>query len=72
MEERAIEFQAKGRRQRTWRGHFDVGFLEGPLAIHAGTQKVLDGADNRRVVLLGMLIILAEGSAIAPFIYTLF
>lgn len=48
MTEKAIESQAKRHRQKIWRDHSDVGFLEGPLGIHAGTQEVLDGTDHHR------------------------
>ena len=49
MMEKVIEFHAKRHRQKIWRDHSDVGFPEGPLGIHAGTQEVLDGTDHHSV-----------------------
>ena len=42
------------------------------LALHEGAQEVLAGADPWVMLLLGGLLVLAKGSAVAPFIYTLF
>ncbi len=46
MTEKAIESQARRRQRKIWRDHSDVGFLEGSLGIHAGTQEILDGTDH--------------------------
>ena len=45
---------------------------EGALAFHARPQEVLAAADLRHDGAARLLIVLAQGSAVAPFIYTLF
>ena len=43
MMEKATGCRVKNRRPKIWSDHSDVGFLKGPLGIHAGTQEILDG-----------------------------
>jgi hypothetical protein len=42
------------------------------MAIHAREQEVLARPYRHTLVLVGVLLVLAKSSAIAPFIYTLF
>ena len=42
------------------------------MGIHEGAEEVLVFADILVLVLFGSLIVLTQGAAVAPFIYTLF
>ena len=65
--------ERESRRKKTWRDLSDDRFPQRSLAIHAAAQEILAGADHRRDgAARRMLIVFAQGSAVAPFIYTLF
>jgi hypothetical protein len=42
------------------------------LGVHEGPQEMVALADHRRDELVGTLLLFAQGSALAPFIYSLF